>query len=172
MKKSTPNLSSSVQSIFKQYGGADMPLPQYAALVAAYGALIAGLIALEGKSGSARKIGFGQLVWLGISTHKLSRLVSKDRVTSPFRAPFATFVKSDGAGEVEEEARGSGMQRAIGDLVTCPFCVSPWVALALMAGWLLLPRATRIVCGILTSVALAHFLHHGYVALENRKEPG
>lgn len=108
---------------------------------------------------------------LGISTHKLSRLVSKDRVTASFRAPFAKFIKDDGAGELEEEARGKGMQRAIGDLVTCPFCVSPWVALALMTALLLAPPVGRMLCSILTAVAISHFLHHGYVALENRKEP-
>ena len=65
---------------------------------------------------------------LGIATHKLSRLITKDWVTSPFRAPFTKFKEADGVGEVTEEARGTGMQQAIGELVTCPWCVGPWVA--------------------------------------------
>lgn len=148
-----------------------MPLPEYAALVATYSTLITGLLATANRDDLDARLGLRDIVLLGVATHKLSRFITKDKVTAPFRAPFAKFVKPDGAGEVEEEARGTGMQKAIGDLVTCPFCVSPWVALGLAAGLLAAPRATRFLCGILSITTAAHFLHHGYVALENRKEP-
>lgn len=153
------------------YGGEDAPLPQYAALVAVFGTLATALLAAENsRAAPPTRLSFGDFILLGVATHKLSRLISKDRVTSPFRAPFAKFVESAGAGEVEEEARGRGMQKAIGELVTCPFCVSPWAALALTSGLMIAPRATRLLCGLLSSVALSHFLHHAYIALEEQKE--
>ena len=156
-------------ALFRGYGGAELPLPEYAALVAVFGTLLTALLAkAEGGGG---RLGVRDLVLLGVATHKLSRLIAKDKVIAPFRAPFAKFIKSDGAGEVEEEARGAGLQKAVGDLVTCPFCVSPWAALALASGLVLAPRAGRLLCGILSAIGGAHFLHHAYVALENRKEP-
>lgn len=42
----------------------------------------------------------------------------KDPVTSPFRAPFAVYEESTGAGEVRETPRGTGMQKALGELFT------------------------------------------------------
>ena len=62
-----------------------------------------------GDLGSSRHAGawnWSDVVLLRIATHKLSRVVAKDLVTSPFRAPFVRFETSAGAGEVEEEARG------------------------------------------------------------------
>ncbi|HEY2733186.1 MAG TPA: DUF1360 domain-containing protein, partial [Polyangiales bacterium] len=69
-----------------------------------------------------------QLLLLGVSTFQLARLIAKDRVLAPLRAPFTKFQDSSSAGEVHEEARGVGLQRAIGELVTCPYCLAPWVA--------------------------------------------
>jgi Protein of unknown function (DUF1360) len=66
----------------------------------------------------------GDLLLLGIGTHKLSRIIAKDRVTAPVKAPFTQFEKSAGSGEVEENARGSGLQAVIGELVSCPYCMS------------------------------------------------
>ena len=168
-----PNASPSTArpDVLKGYGGKDIPLPQYAGLVAVFGTLATALLAAENtRDDEPPPLGLGDLVLLGLATHKLSRLVAKDRVTAPFRAPFPKFVKDDGAGEVEEEARGEGMQKAVGELVTCPYCVSPWVALGLTAGIRFAPRATRLLCGILSSVTASHFLHQAYVTLKEKNE--
>ena len=70
-----------------------------------------------------RKFGLLDLALLGIATHKLSRIVAKDRITGILRAPFVCYIGSAGAGEVEEEPRGRGFQRGIGHLVSCPYCM-------------------------------------------------
>src|SRR2546423_8399389 len=75
-----------------------------------------------------------ELVFLGIATHKLSRIVAKDRITSILRAPFVSYIRSAGAGEVEEEPRGRGIQRGIGQLISCPFCLATWCATVLSFG--------------------------------------
>lgn len=50
----------------------------------------------------------------------------------------------------EQEGRyagGRGAQKTIGELVTCPFCTSVWVATGFTAGMIFLPRATRLAMG-------------------------
>ena len=163
--------SSALPKVFKGYQGKDMPLPQYAGLVAIFGTLATALLTAEStRDEKPDRIGLGDLVLLGLATHKLSRLITKDRVTAPFRAPFTKFVTDDGAGEVEEEARGEGMQKAVGELVTCPFCVSPWVAAGLTAGIRFAPRATRLLCSIMASVTASHFLHQAYALLKEKNK--
>ena len=72
-----------------------------------------------------RKFGLLDLALLGIATHKLSRIVAKDRITGILRAPFVNYIRSSGASEVEEEPRGRGFQRGVGHLISCPYCMAP-----------------------------------------------
>ena len=110
-----------------------------------------------------RRFSLLDLALLGIATHKLSRIVAKDRITGILRAPFVSYVRSSGAGEVEEEPRGRGFQRGIGHLISCPYCMAPWCATALGFGLLFVPRVTRFFAGILASVATSDFLHRAYL---------
>ena len=55
------------------------------------------------------------------------------------------------------------MQRAIGDLLTCPFCIGVWIATPMWFGMLLAPRLTRFVAGILATITGADFLHQLHV---------
>src|SRR5262249_30103802 len=92
-------------------------LTEYATLLGFYLAAVAVLtgIAAEQKR-LRRKFSVLDLALLGIATHKLSRIVAKDRITGILRAPFVSYVCGSGAGEVEEEPRGRGFQRGIGHL--------------------------------------------------------
>ena len=115
-----------------------------------------------------KRFGLLDLALLGIATHKLSRIVAKDRITSILRAPFVNYIRSAGAGEVEEEPRGRGIQRGIGHLISCPYCVAPWCATALAFGLIFAPRVTRFFAGILASVATSDFLHRAYLATKEK----
>jgi len=116
-----------------------------------------------------RKFGLLDLALLGIATHKLSRIIAKDRITGILRAPFVCYIRSAGAGEVEEEPRGRGFQRGIGHLVSCPYCMAPWSATALAMGFVFAPRVTRFFAGILVSVAASDFLHRAYAKMKEEK---
>jgi len=109
------------------------------------------------------------LALLGIATHKLSRIVAKDRITGILRAPFVNYTRSARAGEVEEEPRGRGFQRGIGHLISCPYCMAPWCATALSLGLLFAPRVTRFFAGILVSVTASDFLHRAYLKMKEEK---
>ena len=145
----------------------DQLLAEYAALLTFYVASVAVLTgaAME-KNRLPRRFSLLDLALLGIATHKLSRIVAKDRITSILRAPFVSYIRSAGAGEVEEEARGRGIQRGIGHLVSCPYCMAPWCATALAFGLVFVPRVTRFFAGILASVAMSDFLHRAYLKLK------
>ncbi len=105
---------------------------------------------------------------VAVATQRLSRLVSKDRVTSAVRAPF-TEREGDGdggPGEVEESPKGSGLRRTIGELILCPFCIAQWIATALMCSLLFVPQVTRWITATFSAIALADFLQLFYKASE------
>jgi hypothetical protein len=89
--------------------------------------------------GDADTQGTSDVVRCAAATHKLSRLLTKDPVTSPLRAPFASYEGTSGPAELREEARGEGGRKTVGELVTCPFCASVWVATGFTAGLLFFP---------------------------------
>ena len=112
-------------------------LAEFAAMMTFYltcAAVLTGLAVRENKL--PRRFGLLDIALLGIATHKLSRLIAKDRITGILRAPFVNYIRSAGAGEVEEEPRGRGIQRGIGTLISCPYCTGPWCATALGFGLL------------------------------------
>ena len=142
-------------------------LTEYATLLGFYlasAAVLTGIAVQQNRL--PRKFGLLDLALLGIATHKLSRIVAKDRITGILRAPFVCYIGSAGAGEVEEEPRGRGFQRGIGHLVSCPYCMAPWSATALALGFVFAPRVTRFFAGILVSVTASDFLHRAYAKIK------
>ena len=143
----------------------DQLLTEYGLLMTLFVAGVVGLTtAANAQKLLPRRFGLLDLALLGIATHKLSRLVAKDRITGIIRAPFVSYKRSAGDGEVEEEPRGRGFQRGIGTLLSCPYCMGPWCATVLGFGMLFAPSTTRFFASILTSVAASDFLHRAYSA--------
>ncbi|MDQ6914946.1 MAG: DUF1360 domain-containing protein, partial [Actinomycetota bacterium] len=136
-------------------------------------ALLAGFLVALRRSGRElpERIAADDVLLLGVATHKLSRLIARDRVTSVVRAPFTREEGSEGGVEVTEKPRGRRFRRAIGELLTCPFCLSQWVAGGFTAGLLLAPRPTRVVVATFDMVALSDFLQVAYKAAENHRQP-
>ena len=148
--------------------GEERPLGGYLLLMAAYGATALGLSGLvrAGGRGLPERIGAADLALIGVATHKCARLLAKDPVTSPLRAPFTTFKGTSGPAELQEEPRGTGLRKAVGDLVVCPFCVGQWVATGFVFGMVLRPRATRLVASMFAALTAADFLQFAYAAAE------
>jgi hypothetical protein len=147
----------------------ERPLGSFLALMGTYGALVgAGVLGLR-RIGVRlpENVGVGDVALIAVATHKLSRLIAKDPVTSPLRAPFVRFAGTSGEAELNEEVRGTGPQKAIGELVTCPFCVGQWVATGLVFGFLMNPKVTRLVATVFTSLTAADFLQHAYAHVES-----
>ena len=91
----------------------------------------------------------------GIATHKLSRLISKDKITAFARAPFTEFQEPGGPAEVEERARGDGWRRTIGELLVCPYCLGMWISGGFNLGLVVAPRGTRFAASVLTGLTIS-----------------
>lgn len=158
-----------MKEIAREYsGGADRPLGGYVGAMAGYAAVTGGLsgaVKLSGRRLPAR-IPWSDLALVTVATFRVSRLLSKDPVTSPLRAPFTRFEGTSGPAELHEEVRGSGLRKAIGELVTCPFCLAQWTATAFAFGLVLAPRAARFAAGVMTAVAGSDLLQLVYNAAE------
>jgi hypothetical protein len=148
----------------------DRPLAAYAGLSAAFGtALAGGLLALKAAGRELpERPSAGDIALAGLATHKVSRLLSKDKVTSFLRAPFTEYQEASGQGELEEAPRGSGLRMAVGELLVCPYCVGQWVAAAFALGMVSAPRTTRFLAGIYAAETVADFLQLAYLAAEER----
>lgn len=154
-------LESLVRAQERQYAGdEDRPLGGYALAMATYGALVGSLAAAARITGRdiPNDLPVKDIALSALATEKLSRLVAKDPVTSPLRAPFTSYQGTAGPAELNEQVRGSGARKVLGEMVTCPFCMSFWIATGFTAGLIYLPRTTRLAVGTLAALAGADML--------------
>jgi hypothetical protein len=136
----------------------ERPLPEYAALTAAFGAVLGGFLILAGPR-LPERIAFGDMARIGLASYKMGRLVAKDDVTSWVRAPVTRDAETS-------EPKPQGVERALGELVTCPYCVGVWAASGLSYALVLYPRQTRLVTTIFGAQAVADFLNAAFVKLK------
>lgn len=145
------------------------PLHSYATLMSVFLTLAGAFSAWFARTGRElpERIDGRDLLLLTLASHKASRLIAKDRVTSAVRAPFTQFQANAGHGEVEERPRGSGLRRGIGELLVCPYCLSMWTSALLTAGLLVAPRLTRWVASVLVVFFGADVLQIAYKKAED-----
>jgi hypothetical protein len=131
--------------------------PPYEAYAAIAGAFVAGLgvvSVLARRSPPATAL---DLLALSAATFKASRTLSHERVASFVREPFVE-------GE-EERPAGEGLQRALGELVTCSRCVGMWVAAGLASAQMVTPRFGRALTWTFGAAAANDFLQAAFAAL-------
>ena len=74
------------------------------------------------------------------------------------------FDRSRVGGQVREHG---GVKHAVGELLTCPFCLAQWVATGFVFGYATAPRATRLAALTMTLVAGSDVLQFAYDAVQN-----
>ena len=155
-----------VQRAVPGYTHEHRPLTGYSALTAIFAVAFAGGLtaAHRRRGGLPSSYRVSDVVMAGIATHKITRRITKDKVTGIFRAPFVRFVEPDGHGEVHEEPRGEGLRLAIGELIVCPYCLGQWVTAGFGVGMVGAPEATRLVAFMYTAEAISDFLQLAYRA--------
>ena len=150
--------------------GTERPLGSYGVLSAVFmTSFVAALVAAHRSGrGLPNEFSTKDIVLTGIATHKLSRLIARDKVTSFVRAPFTRFQQKAGHAEVDEEPRGSGPSLAIGELLVCPYCLAQWIAGAFIVGHVTAPRVTRLLTAMWSAHAIADAAQLAYSAAEQR----
>jgi hypothetical protein len=148
--------------------GNDRPLGGYLVTLLGYVGVTAGLVGQASRTGhrAPDRLSAQDVLMVSMATHKLSRLLAKDTVTSPLRAPFTRYQHPNGNAELAEQVRGSGVRRALGELISCPFCLGVWVATAFSAGLVFAPRLTRLVAATFSAVAVSDLLQLGYATAQ------
>lgn len=156
----------------RAYGRPDKALGGYAVAMGVF-SVAAGAVALTARLTGRRPAPLSpyELACLSLATHKISRIAAKDAVTSPLRAPFTRFQGSAGDAEIAEEVTDTGRWKAVGELISCPFCLGPWVAASLMAGHTFAPTFTRATVTVFSAVAASDFMQLGYAAAQQRTTP-
>jgi hypothetical protein len=146
------------------------PFGSYATLTALFNAAMAAGVGGARRSGRGlpERLETRDIVLNGIATHKLSRLISKDKITAFLRAPFTEYQEPGGPAEVEERARGEGWRRTLGELLICPYCLGMWISGGFNLGTVVAPRGTRLAASVLTSLTISDFLQIAYKAAEER----
>jgi len=163
METSTQKQGSRIQ---EYQSGNQIPLGAYALFVGVYNVLF-GTFLFGTANTEAPKT--KDLVLLAVSTHKISRLITKDAVMAPFRAPFTRYKEDLGYGELSEEPRGSGLNQAVGEILSCSYCMDAWVALGTLAALRRFPGPTRAALGLFATIAGADFLHVDYEEIRTQE---
>jgi hypothetical protein len=146
------------------------PLAAYATFAAVFHGAMATAVAAAKRSGRdlPQRVEPGDVVLIGAASYKLSRLITKKKVTAFVRAPFTELEGKGGPAELEEKPRGTGLQRALGELLVCPYCLGLWASGGFHVGLLFAPRATRFSASVLTAMSISDFLQIAYKAAEER----
>jgi Protein of unknown function (DUF1360) len=141
----------------------------YLSVMTVFGSLVAGAAAVGRARGRELPTAYDvqDLVLGALATHKFARLTTKDGVTTPLRAPFTRFEGNAGSAEVNESPRPEPARHVVGELISCPFCVTPWIATGYVATLTLAPRLARAWAAVFGIVAGADFLQHAYAAVRH-----
>jgi hypothetical protein len=140
----------------------ERPLGTYLLLTASFNALAWSFAALLGAK---RRAPLYDVCLLGTATHQISTIVTTDRVTRTLRTPFVEETPSGG-----EKPKSHGPKRALGELMTCPYCMAPWIAAGMTGLYFVSPNTTRAFSTIMSVAAISTFLSRGYAALKAKQK--
>lgn len=143
------------------------PIAGYAALSAAYAGLFGGGLALARRSRRElpERFSLQDIALYGVGTHRLSRILSRERLGRIMRVSFTEVDEGAPAppGELAEHPRDGGeLRRAVGELVSCTLCLDQWVAGGFVLSHVIAPRVTRAAAAALAINAASNLLHLGY----------
>ena len=135
----------------------ERPLPEYATLAATFWALFTLFLATN-RGRLPDRFRVMDLSGIALSSYKLSRLITKEDVTAWVRAPVTEDPDAT-------QPKPDGMARALGELLTCPYCIGLWITSGLTSAQVRFPRETRFFTAIFGTYAVTDFLHAAFVRL-------
>lgn len=164
--------SEKLREVERRYApGEERPLGGYVRSLATFAAVVGGLASLVARRGGPPDdISTRDIVLASVATFRGARSLAEASVTSPLRAPFTRFAGPAAPGEVQEEVQedAGGHRHAVGELVSCPYCLGTWVATGFGFGLALAPRWTRLAATILAANAGSDVMQKLYSDLQAR----
>jgi hypothetical protein len=147
------------------------PLPStrdadYVALEVVFATGLAGVVALTTRRTRSKiaPISRAELPALAIATFALADVVSKERISTWLREPFVV----ESADHRPLEPAGSGIRRAIGELLTCSRCAGTWSALGLLGLRTAFPTTGKVTINVLALTGANDILQAGFRILIER----
>lgn len=137
----------------------------YLSLIGLFTGLYGAVVLRKRRNLEDFRIAPTDLALLGLATYRAGRLAAYDRVTEPIRAPITETVPDEYDAGENVVAEGAGVQKALGELISCPTCVGTWAAAGMLYGMQIAPGPTRLFAGILAVSGLAEILDSGVEAL-------
>jgi hypothetical protein len=131
----------------------------YARINAVYGALMTTLVLTTRGRAREDPIAGRELLPIAAATFALSKVIAREKIGSWVREPFVDEPSG------EQRPRGSRLQRAVGELLTCTRCVGAWSALGIVGLRLASPESGRIVTNVLATSAANDWLQSGFKLL-------
>lgn len=98
------------------------------------------------------------LVVFIFASFRLTRLLVYDKITRFLRAPFIDemeVLEKDGTIETYTKSKGTGLQKWIGDLLSCYWCTGMWTTAGLLLCYYLMPKLTEPLLLILAIAGMA-----------------
>jgi hypothetical protein len=151
--------SGAAESAQRHHDPAETAPSDYAKINAVYGVLMTAVVVATRDRAREDPISGRELVPIAAATFALSKVIAREKIGSWMREPF---VEQDGEGR---RPRGSHLQRAIGELVTCTRCVGAWSAVGIVGLRLASPEAGRTVTNVLAASAANDWLQAGFKLL-------
>lgn len=147
------------------------PLPStrpvdYVALEVVFATGLAGVVALTTRRTRSKvaPISRAELPALAIATFALADVVSKERISTWLREPFVV----ESVDHRPVEPAGTGIRRAIGELLTCSRCAGTWSALGLLGLRTAFPTAGKVTINVLALTGANDILQAGFRILVER----
>ncbi|WP_310963409.1 DUF1360 domain-containing protein [Nocardioides terrisoli] len=145
---------------------APVRVASFAAALAVFGTTSIGVLLAARRKGMPDHYRTQDLLLGALATQKFTRLIAKDPVTVPIRAPFTDFEGVSGPAELAESPKPGHARHTVGELLSCPFCLAPWVAGAYETGLLFAPRVARAWAAVFSIVGASDALQQAYARLQ------
>ena len=138
----------------------ERPLKGYATLTTTFWTVFLVFVVVA-RGRIPERFPLGDFLRIALSSYKMSRVVAKDEVTTFIRAPVTEDAQA-------QQPKKEGMAAALGELVTCPYCLGLWFTSSLAYAHVLFPRQARFATTIFGSYAVTDFLHAGFLRLRGQ----
>jgi hypothetical protein len=111
-----------------------------------------------------------EFILLALAVFRLTHLLVFDEITEFLRKPFQKLIEErDENGETFQyiTGRGKGIQKFIGDVLSCYWCTGIWAAIFLYVGFIYFPLVFVVVVYIFALAGVAAFIETAIKRLDN-----